>query len=1268
LLLPKYGEIGWSTASTQVLQKLGRLTGIDSLVEGLLMYFYRLHSRSMGSDTRAKHQQQHFEKEGHMRQARYRFFLLPLFFVLACAGAFAQANSEVTGTITDQTGAVVAGANVTLTDPATGSAHTTVSSSSGLYDFAGLNPANYNLKVTAKGFEKFVQTGIVVNVSGTFSVNVKLTLGAETQTVTVEADALTVQTDSNVISTLITSEDITSIATTNRNFAGLAALGLGVSSQLPDQNTLGAFGSSWSIEFNGLREAHNIWLIDGGESADRGGGGGMQILPSQEAIAEFQMMTSNYPPDYGISSGATISISLKGGSKAFHGAAWEENRATAYDANSYFNKQTNQARAATHYNIYGFNVGGPIYIPHVYNTNKNKGFFFVNQEWRKTSSVATSNNPTIPNADLPIAANIKTIGGVTGLPYVLPSYGAASGNTGLVVPNVPWPGAATPGDSDYYENRLKPLGLTPGQPFPNNVIPQSLFDPNTVLYLTAGILPAPNVPGSDYNVASVPVPVKVTDTVVRGDYNINDKWALLVHYIQDHQNQGYGQPELGWCGCNYNTLTSILSSPAHSATIKLTGTIKPNLLLEVGMNYDGNGADIMPSANTFLPSTWSVQPVVTAFTVSRKIWPNMNFGSTLGGGKSEQTATEPYHNAAQDYSPKADVSYTEGKHQLKFGFSYNRYTKNQMMYSDAQGTYNWDQYTNDTLMDVLLGLPKSYSQAQKPYIRHYYNQTPSAYAQDNWHVTPRLSLQLGLRYDAMPHTQERQNLLGNFNQADYQTGASYAPIWNPDGSINSVSPTLYTYNGIPAYINGTNLAGVNGYPRGVVKNDYETFQPRIGFSEDLFGNGRTIVRGGFGTFYERFQGNDVFDVATSAPFNPDLSLNYPYFSQPGKNWSTGTTVAADSLIFAGGSNSVSQTFRAPAVAMYSLGVQHEISRSVIWIAQYVGNMQWHQNILNEAINDLPTNIGLVNTGAGAAATCTPLSATCVDARRVQGDGGGKYIPTGSTLPEDPRSFGNTGGMNAYRKYPGYAGIQQDQNIATGNYNGLQTAVRIQNRWGLSGEVDYTYSHIIDIQSQDRNKIDNPWYIKYDKGSGSYDRRHIFQANYVYNLPFFNKSQGLVKSLAGGWQIAGTFIKETGMPQQVNINAKYDPVGLGNTGNPDYRSHPNMKAGGKLHYPKTVNQWFDTSRIDNAVKPVWDGGTNLGFGNWGKDALVLPGRFNLTTSLYKTFQIYRDVNFQMKFESFNTLNHTEFNGVDNVSGKLNGTQDPRELQLGGKLTF
>ena len=274
-----------------------------------------------------------------------------------------------------------------------------------MYDIAGLNPANYNMKVTAKGFRAFAQNGIVVNVSSMARADVKLTVGSESQTVTVEADALQVQTDSNVVSTLISSEQISEIATENRNFAALAALGLGVSSALPDSNTPTSVAANFTISVNGLRQSHNIWLIDGGEADDRGGAGGMDIMPSQDAIAEFNVMSSNYPPDYGISSGATMSLSLKSGTSKFHGTLFEFNRNTDYDANNFFNKYnttTPTPRQVLNYNIYGFNLGGPLYIPKVYNATKDKTFFFWNEEWRKINQGNSPNMVnTIPAADIP---------------------------------------------------------------------------------------------------------------------------------------------------------------------------------------------------------------------------------------------------------------------------------------------------------------------------------------------------------------------------------------------------------------------------------------------------------------------------------------------------------------------------------------------------------------------------------------------------------------------------------------------------------------------------------------------------------------------------------------------------------------------------------------------------------------------------------------------------------------------------------------------------
>jgi Carboxypeptidase regulatory-like domain len=1220
-----------------------------------------------------------------MRQARYRFFLLPLLFVMACVGAFAQANSELTGIVTDQSGAVVAGAKIVLIDPDTGFTKTTESGATGLYDINGLNPSNYNLKITAKGFESFAQNGIVVNVSSTSRVDVKLTVGAETQTVTVEADALAVQTDSNVVSTLISSEQISEIATENRNFAALAALGLGVSSALPDSNTPTSVASNFTISVNGLRQSHNIWLIDGGEADDRGGAGGMDIMPSQDAIAEFTMMTSNYPPDYGISSGATMSLSLKSGTQKFHGTAYEFNRNTDYDANNYFNKYNgaHTARQVLNYNIYGFNIGGPAYIPKVYNQDKQKTFFFVNEEWRKINQGSSPNTvATVNSSDIPTAGS--------NLAYVSPLFAKASTdskgittNPGIVVPLSGAAATAANVPNAYFEPCLSSnytttaqrdscqqailtkYGWTPGKPFSvngvQNVIPAELFDPAAVAYLSLGILPKATTNNGDA-VSQAQTPINVRDDVVRIDHKVNDKWQILGHYMGDTVTQAYGQPFLGWLWASYNTVTSTLSNPSDSAAIKLSGTINPNLLVEGSINYDGNVIDITNSANSLKPTGWGVQ---TFFNNGHKGLPGVTgFGNPYG--TAEDMGSAPWHNAARDYEPKVDVSYTVGKHAMKYGFSYNRYTKNQQIFGDSEGNFGFGgtsqgQYTGnlaqcyggtstdtatscvqgDGLMDMLLGLAGNYNQVQATPIRHYVNQTPSVYVMDNWHVTPRLTLQLGLRFDALPHAWERSNVIANFDPGSFISSST--PSWKSDHSMDPAGPGFQTFTvgGVagPYYVNGIKIAGQAGFPRGLVTNDYKTLQPRVGFSEDLFGNGKTVLRGGFGTFYERMQGNDIYNAATNPPFFQNPSASNVNMTNPHTSTDTGQT--ASTPFFANGMTTLALNYRAPAVAQYSLGVQHEVSPSVIWVVQYVGNLAWHQNI-ERRINNFPLS--------------TP--------NEVRAAGGNLKSVGGVALPTSGQGQ-VAGNSNSFVTYPGFGGITQQENTTNGTYNGFQTGLRVQNRWGLSGELDYTWSHEVDLTSYDLNNISNPWYPKYDKGSGALDRRQMVNMNYIYKLPFFTKGNSVVHSIAGGWELAGTAIFENGVPV-VNAYGGNDTIGLGG----GYTNRLNVS--GKMSYPKKVGKWFDTTKFSVPVS-AWAGGTNQGFGNSGKDAVVGPGRVNFTTSLYKSFSMTERAHFELRIESFNTFNHTEFNNIDVKNtdgnfGQVTSTQDPRTLELGGKFIF
>ena len=1184
-----------------------------------------------------------------MRLARFRFLIVPLLFVFACVGAMAQQNSEISGTVTDQTGAVVPGATLTLTQAETGFTYNSVSNATGGFTFPGLNIGTYNLKVTAKGFQTYTASGLTLNVSQHLAFDAKLTIGAETQQVTVTADALQVQADSNEVSTLISGEQITELATENRNFTALAALGLGVSSNLPDNNTPTSVASSAAISVNGLRQSHNIWLIDGGEADDRGGAGGMDVMPSMDAIAQFEVLASNYPPDYGISSGATMSLALKSGTQKFHGEAWDFIRNDALDANYYFNKYNRgdssnfSPVAKLRQNIFGFNVGGPIFIPHVYNEQKQKTFFFYNQEWRRIIQGSAPNvQPTIPDADRPVAGQ--------DLQYVSPQYAKSQTVSVPTLTQVPDPA---------FQAKVAAAGLTPGELFPGQVIPHSLFDNNGMLYLQGALLPHVTQTSNDNSVSSLTNPINVSEEIVRVDHKINDKWQILGHYIHDSVSQGYPLADLGWNWESYNSISSTLSNPANSAAIKMSAEINPSLLLEASMNYDGNVINIVndkAALNSNSPG-W-IQS--TFFTNSGS---NQYPGASWCGNgvcTALQTGYGGWHNAAQDYSPKVDISYTRGKHSFKFGFSYNRYTKNQQLQADAAGDYSFGQNqtgngsggsSGDPFMSMLLGLSGGYSQPESMSIKHYVNQTPSVYVNDNWKASPRLSLQLGLRYDALPHAWERNNALANFDPNAY---INIPPIWNPDGSIDPTSVGVIQPKGFTGlyYMNGMYIPGSNGYPVGVVNNDYNTLQPRVGLSYDLTGNGKTVLRMGFGTFYERMQGNDIYGLSNSnLPYEYTPSVSNVYYSSPFCSWTSTASTAnpANCLsttalpVLPAGLTTLARTYKAPAVAQYSLGIQHELKPSLILVVQYVGNNAWHQNI-DRPINNFPLE-----------------------------------------TPSAIRAKFASGGLatNEYRTYQGYAGINQEENTTGSTYNGFQAGLRIQNKWGLSGEVDYTYSHNIDLTDTDLATISNPWNLKYDKAGSGYDRRHILNANYIYNLPIFRSSNGILHAILGGWQIAGTFIDSTGEPVSAGFGGVNDTIGLGG----GYTNRADVV--GKIQYHHKVANWFSNPGTDGGADPLahpvngyqtfaTDGspnpvGPNMGFGDGRRDTFVGPGRVDFNTSLYKSFAITERMHFEIRAETFNTFNHTQFNAFGSTTGGGNygvatGTFDPRVMELAGKFVF
>lgn len=441
---------------------------------------------------------------------------------------------------------------------------------------------------------------------------------------------------------------------------------------------------------------------------------------------------------------------------------------------------------------------------------------------------------------------------------------------------------------------------------------------------------------------------------------------------------------------------------------------------------------------------------------------------------------------------------------------------------------------------------------------------------------------------------------------------------------------------MPFYLNGVELAG-QGIPRGLVQNSYGTIQPRVGFAYDLSGDGKTVIRSGFGMFFERVQGNDIYGTDVNPPFAYQPSVNAIYFSNP--NQSSLNGALASSPTSPANFTNLAYNYPNPGTIQFSLGIQREVAPSVVASAQYVGVTGWHQNV-ERAINTLP----LSDPGTG--------------------------------LFTERQAVAGGENANFFRTYPGWGNITQTENTTNSSYHSLQTALRMEAKHGFSIQLAYTWSHEIDIQSGDLTsstlsgsggQVSDPFNLNYDRGSGLFDRRNIFNANYIYELPFFlHSNSAWERNLIGGWQISGVTVAESGVP--INVNYGTDTVGLGG----GTTNRPNLVS--QVGYPKKQLAWFNTNAFAAPLAP-WAGGTNQGYGSAGKDAIVGPGLFNWNLAVFKEFRLtsHEGPRFQFRAESYNTFNHTEFNNVSTGFtsgnfGQVTSTYDPRVLQFGAKFLF
>src|SRR5467141_2787941 len=577
----------------------------NRIVVLMLSFFAQISPRR---GTRMKIPNLHANKLSSLR------YLLLLFVLFAGLPFRASAqDATIVGTVTDQSGSVMANVKITITNAETSLARTITTNDSGQYVAVDLRIGHYSVKAEAAGFKVAEEKGLVLNVGDRRRVDFQMALGAAQETVTVEANVVHVQADSGEASNLITGQQLSQLSVNGRGIYQLAALTPGGSSQINASAPNVPVGGDSGVEFNGMRQNHNIYLLDGGEDDDRGGAGGMSIAPSLDAIAEFRALTSNYSADYGLSSAATMTMVLKSGTSTLHASAWEFNRNDALDARGFFNPAPNKI-AKLRLNVFGFNVGGPVTFGKLYNPDKKRTFFFYNMEWRRLIQGNTNNGQPVPipatyggnftgfvPADVVLSGNTNPDSGKA-VPFSglhAPCLSQIQNNTALVAAYAAagQPLSTANASGSCSVNSSAPLAVQPTfVPFNGNKLP--FVDVNAGALANAGIFPAPTIGNKFFG--SVSTPTNLKEEVVRIDHNFTSKFSVFGHFVAEQVTQGYAISQ--WSGANVPTVGDTFGNPSYSGVIHTTYTISPTLLNEVAFNYNGNRINIIPFAGSGLSS------------------------------------------------------------------------------------------------------------------------------------------------------------------------------------------------------------------------------------------------------------------------------------------------------------------------------------------------------------------------------------------------------------------------------------------------------------------------------------------------------------------------------------------------------------------------------------------------------------------------------------------------------------------------------------------
>jgi hypothetical protein len=837
---------------------------------------------------------------------------------LSMVGLAQELAATLTGTVTDPSGAVVAGATVTVHSEETGADLRSIdTSSTGNFNITNLPAGRYTVTVKTGGFEGYVANGVILNVAEKHTLDVVLKTGKVTETLEVTAENTPIQTTTAEESGTVTGDQVRELSLNNRNFEQLILLQPGVANQLPDKVGFG-LANNTSISVNGARTGANNYTVDGADINDSGSNGTLLNTPSIDAIQEFTLERSNYDAAFGRSGGGQVVVATKAGSNQFHGSAYEFNRNNFYNANTFGGRASiaagnplsaNNTVPIERYNDYGFTLGGPLFIPKVFHPAKDKTYFFWSEEWRKASTPGTNQINVPTNAEL---------GGTFTSPVTdatTPSCVTTSGGTYTISP--------------------------------------SCYSKNAAAYLAAFMAPNPaNDSTGTQLITNYSELNNFRQDIIRLDQNIGDRIRVYGRYMEDVVPQN--APFSLWGGGNYPGVENTsINAPGRNLVFNASATISPKVVNEIefvdawgAINANLSGVANSPSFNAQLTNN-------TAYKDPYGRAPNVSISGLTGLGNG----SAPYFERNIDKNIFDNLSIQHGNHTIRTGFTAMWMQKTENGDSGA-ASFNFSGTNgNPAFANFLLGQADSYSQVSKDTIPHLRYLNFEAYVQDDWKITRRLTLNAGIRYSYFPSPTDSNNTLNNFDPTLY-SAANAAVIDPATGSMtgltaagNPVNAAIYA-NGL-IFPTGAACSAAQAIAPTVTCSPFgsrvnpssnNNWGPRLGLAYDPFGNGKWAVRAGLGSFYDRslngiWEQNAFQDpplVQTTTVTNTPLTSTLNLFDSPLGGSVAGPPLGPTHLVTTG-----TPTFKVPSYLDYNLSVQHEIMPNTVLEVGYVGTKGLH---------------------------------------------------------------------------------------------------------------------------------------------------------------------------------------------------------------------------------------------------------------------------------------------------------------------------------------